>query len=63
MDKLSAIKKVSDELIIRNFSERTIESYTLHLRYFLDYINEIPQKVNVAQNKRIYFVFNNRKEI
>jgi len=51
MDKLSVIKTVSNELIIRNFSTRTIESYTMHLRYFLDYIKEIPQKVNVAQIK------------
>ncbi len=62
MDKLSAIKKVSDELIIRNFSERTIESYTLHLRYFLDYINEIPQKVNVAQIKEYILYLTTEKK-
>ena len=43
---MKELNKLTTELKLRGFSERTIEAYTLHNRKFLEYIKKSPENVD-----------------
>jgi len=47
MNKLSALKEFTNDLMVRNLAKSTIESYTYQLSQFLDYCKSVPRTVNV----------------
>ena len=49
MDKLLALKSFKDDMLIRNFSNKTIISYSHNLSGFFDYCGCMPANVEIAK--------------
>jgi integrase/recombinase XerD len=49
MDKLSALKEFTNDLLVRNSAKKTVQSYTYQLSQFIDYCKTVPQTVDVPK--------------
>jgi len=49
MEKLSALKEFTNDLLVRNLAKKTIKSYTYQLSQFFDYYKCVPKTINVPK--------------